>query len=721
MNDMKRRGIVGLIILGVFACLNCPGLLRFSSVNAAPSGRRSPEGAATPSPNGNLVYYVSVRGNDTWSGKLKDPNARRTDGPFRTLLKARDAIRLLKASGLLTKPVTVYVRGGVYQLKSPLIFTPEDSGTSRFPIVYSAYPGEIPELSGGEVIRGWKRYIGAKFPSSARGHLWVARVPGVKHGNWYFHQFFVNGERRTRARAPNRGFFYVDGAISKGTHAQFKFHDDDIHPEWAHEDDVEVIDLQAWADIRMPIRTVDESTHTLVLAGQFRGRENNSRYWVENTPEALDAPGEWYLDRKNGLVYYYPMPGEDMSRVRAVAPRLRQIILFEGNAQKGKFVSYIRLKGFTLAYTDWQLPATGYVDRQAAYDIPAAVYGSGAHFCSLERCLLTHLGGYAIEFSHGSKGDRISHNNMADLGAGGVKIGDPMIPADSNDQTTGILSADNHIHNTGKVFPGAVGVWVGQSSGNRIAHNEINDTTYTGISVGWTWGDGPSSANNNVIEFNDLHDIGQGMLSDLGCIYTLGVQPGTVVRNNLCHDVSSYRYGGWGIYLDEGSSDILVEDNVVYKTETGGFHLHYGNGNIIRNNIFALGEETQIKRGPGHQGQINGLTFERNIVYWKNGVLSEGGWDGIHVRFDHNLYYSVFGGGSPKGLPIMQFSKWSFGEWQKKGHDTHSIIADPLFFDPDAGDFSLDVASPAFKLGFKPIDLSHVGPRPIPYHKAPNE
>jgi parallel beta-helix repeat protein len=641
------------------------------------------------------IFFVAPQGNNAWSGKLAHPNAARTDGPFRTVSRARNVIRRLRASGSLAQPVTVYLRGGVYELSRPLAFTPEDSGTPKAPITYEAYPGETPVLSGGREITGWAQYRSRVSASPARRHLWVSEVPEVKEGRWYFHQLFVDGIRRTRARSPNRGFYYVNGLISADSPAQFQFYDGDILPQWAKERDVEIVALQNWAEFRIPIKAVNSRLHTVTLAGRRQDfAEANARYWVENALEALDAPGEWYLDQSTGRLYYYPLPGDEVSHAHVVASDLKQLICFDGNAAQGKSVHDIQLRGLTFSYTDWSIPPAGYADEQAAYDVPAAVSGQGVDSCTIERCRFEHLGGYAIALGQGSKQSRILNNQMTDLGAGGIKIGDPKIPSNLSTQTSGNDIAYNHIHNIGAVYPAAVGVWIGQSSNNTVAHNEINDTFYTAISAGWTWGYGPTAAKGNLIEFNNLYDIGRGMLSDMGCIYTLGVQPGTVERNNLCHDVTRYKYGGWGIYTDEGSSDILIENNIVYRCEDGGFHQHYGEANMVRNNIFALGGTAQIRRSK-NENHLS-FAFEHNIVYWDKGILLDGTWADNNYRFDDNLYYSV------GWLPI-DFSKWSFRDWQKRGQDVHSFIANPLFVDPEHGDFSLEAGSPARKVGFRPI------------------
>ena len=682
-------------------------LLTLLVLAAAASGQDASQAASDEGPT---VMYVSTEGNDAWSGRLAQPNAQHSDGPFASLAAARDAIRKRKAQGPLTRPVTVYVRGGTYTLAEPLVFTVADSGTEKTPISYTAYRGETPFLSGGKQITGWKK--------ARRGELWQAEVPGVREGKWYSHQLFVNGERRQRARTPNAGFFRIDGGMIQEKPARFKFHEGDINPEWAGQD-AELVLLQAWTVLRMHIADVNASARTVSLSGENAHyvQEKGAHYWIENSFDALDSPGEWYLDRRSGTLYYWPKPGEDMKRAEVIAPVLTELVRFEGDTsgdgRPGGFafafnpVHDIRLQGFTLSYADWSMPANGYVDVQAGFSLPAAVEASDASSIVVENSVFKHLGQFAVELGKACRGNRIVGNEMADLGAGGVKIGEPKDPNNYDEVTSGNIVSDNRIHDVGVVDAGADAVWIGESSGNTIAHNEISNVYHSGIAVGWTWGYLPTAAHSNVVEFNHIHDIGRGVMGDLGCVYLLGVQPGTVVRNNFCHDVtrSDTSYGGWGIYTDEASSKIVIENNVVFRTQDAGFHQHYGQDNIIRNNIFALGQTSQLRRTDEEAG--HSFDFEHNIVMWESGTLLDEEWKDNNFRFDNNVYFYAGSGGSS----AIRFGDLSFEEWQKRGQDVHSIVADPLFVDLQKGDFSLKPESPALKIGFKPIDLNQVGPR----------
>src|SRR5262249_43498449 len=179
--------------------------------------------------------------------------------------------------------------------------------------------------------------------------------------------------------------------------------------------------------------------------------------------------------------------------------------------------------------------------------VPGAIYGVGVHDCAFENCVVAHVGGYGIELAGGCRRNRIAGTAIFDLGAGGIKLGETVIRSQEPEQTAGNTVSDCQIYDGGLIFHSAVGIWIGQSGYNRIIRNHIHDLYYTGLSVGWTWGYEKSLARGNIIELNHVHHIGARsdgdgpILSDMGGIYTLGVQPGTVIRSNVFHDIAGFR------------------------------------------------------------------------------------------------------------------------------------------------------------------------------------
>jgi hypothetical protein len=225
-------------------------------------------------------------------------------------------------------------------------------------------------------------------------------------------------------------------------------------------------------------------------------------------------------------------------------------------------------------------------------------------------------------------------------------------------------------------------VWIGDSGFNHVHHNEIFDLYYTGISCGWSWNYAPTRCIGNVIEYNHVYHIGRKFLSDMGAIYLLGCQPGGVVRGNHVHDVSCYGYGGSGIYPDQGSSFLTIEDNVVHHTQTDALSIHYGQGLTVRNNILALTGSGLIARGR-EECVLLGV-FERNILYGATPKMLGYNWNRLAtVIFRENTYW-VADGAPP------DFFGMTFAEWMQQGHDIGSVVADPGFPDPAAGNFRKD-------------------------------
>ncbi|MBT3271044.1 hypothetical protein HN371_28140 [Candidatus Poribacteria bacterium] len=657
-----------------------------------------------------IEIYVATDGNDAWSGALPAPNTSGDDGPLATLTAARDAVRKIRADKPHS-PTTVWVRGGRYALADTFILTAEDSGSAGAPVTYAAYHDETPVLSGGVELTDWQ-------VTELNGRtVWRAQAPDGGRG---MRQLFIDGERQPRARLPKTGWYQLEGLpdVTDETEwnqgqTRFTYAEGDLEA-WDDAQDGEIIALHFWTDSHLPIVSVDESTRVVELSKRsvFRLTTDHGKegafYSVENVAAALTEPGEWLSRDSDGAVYYLPKPGEVIDSFVATVPRLTQLVRFDGEPETARFVEHVVLRGLTFSHCEWwfgpEYEPTWPNDDiggmvQAAFAVPGAIRLRGARSCRIEQCAVMGVGTYAVELERGCQDNAVVHNTLTDLGAGGVKVGETTIRENGGEQTHRNQITDNVIAAGGRLFHSAVGIWVGHSGGNVLAHNDIHDFYYTAISVGWSWGYGRSLSAHNRIEFNHIHTIGQGWLSDMGAIYTLGVSPGMTIRNNHIHDIVSRRYGGWGIYPDEGTSHAVIENNVVYRTNRCGFHLHYGKDNLVSNNIFAYTGEAQICRT-----REDPFSFRGNIVYWEDGSLLGGRWDSLNVTIDGNLYWNA------AGSPITPAGH-TWDEWQKLGMDETSIIADPLFVDPANDDFRLQDDSPAWMLGFRPIDLGNVGPR----------
>jgi hypothetical protein len=645
-------------------------------------------------------------------------------------------------------------------------------------------PGEVPVLDGGQRISGFSE-------AEVNGvRCWVADVSLLieRHGPWK--SLFVDGVRATRSRFPHEGWLWMESVPGIDFDAGlFDGTDRFIHKPGDLEQVPDLLGAEAvvahfWVDERMPVVGYDPATRlvtssrTAVFALKDSFNKKYAKYYVENTMAGLAAPGTWHLDAAGKRLYYVPLPGQDAESTEIVVPLVLQLVRFIGSEEKP--VHGITLHGLTLRHTDWAQPAgyglwwdpylpesewgvrdsfshlyecspdpgKDYANTpQAALHVPGAVHHLHAHDCALEECTLEHLGMYGVSYHEGCQRDRVEGCTIRDTGAGGVNI-DGGGNAASLGRLTGRISiTDNTISNTGHVWLSAVGILSAHSARNRILHNEIFDCTYSAISVGWVWGYADNPSHSNLIAKNRIHQVAErGGMADLGGIYTLGPQPGTMVRGNVISEIADSAYGGWGIYLDEGSAFITVEDNLVYRCSSNCFHEHIGRQNILRNNVFAFGGKVKDGKAKGSvlticdQPHWNWLeypplltTIERNILLTNGTPVYEDSvqyMDNPSLRSDLNLVWDLSGhapvmwhhtpheGIIRPGQPAE--TSLSFAEFQALGYDNHSHIADPGFSDPLAGDFRIPADSPARALGFVPPDWSDAGPREKELRNTPN-
>lgn len=697
-----------------------------------------------------VTFYLAPTGKDSWSGRLPEANAAGSDGPLATIPGALAKIHAMRERphnpevvatvGALSGPVVVYLRGGRYPLAKPVTITPADCA----PITFAAYPGEKPILDGGVRVTDWK-------VTEIKGQTaWVADLPTVRSGEWNFRQLFVNGERRSRPRLPKQGLYRMESVPGMplpagwggGGYTQFVAAAGDAE-DFLNLGEVEAVYLHFWIEERSNLASYDPASRLVTMTRKSRTNLVGSfgsqlaDYYFDNVFEALDTPGEWYLDRGAGKLYYLPLPGETLENTEVFAPRVVQLLRLVGDPNAEKLVEYLGFRGITFQHTDWRHPgetpessfdplsvdgkASGAsisdfnrgnyaASGQAASDVPGVISLTGARDCVFEDCEIRNVGWYGMFLSCGCRGIRVVGNRFYDLGGGGIKLNGATPVAPKTSLTGWNRVTDNEIRAAGKVFHSAVGVLIMNSAGNVVAHNHIHDLFYSGISVGWVWGYKDSSTYANLIEKNHIHHIGQGLLSDMGGVYLLGIQPGTIVRGNLIHDVEKAHYGGWALYTDEGSSHIVLENNICYGTNGDVFHQHYGRENTVRNNILVCGDEATVAytRVEPHVG----VNFYRNIMVSAGAPMYRQfcSDDTRRIIADCNLYWDI-----TRPAPLFcrkGEEELDFAAWQAVGHDANSKVADPGFADLAKRDFTLAPDSPARAMGFRPIDLSDVGIRP---------
>ena len=634
------------------------------------------------------------------------------DGAVRTLQAAVDAVRELRASGRILpgRMARIAVAPGTYRLEKTL-----EVAADVAPVAFAG-----PET--GEAILSGGRTLGP-FTAGKDG-VWTCDVPA----GLVFEQLWVNGTRAIRARSPNTFYHYVMEAIDKGIDPStgrpalmgrrlFRASEGAVEPilkspkeEWS---DVVIHLWWAWSTEFRRLQTVDAEKNRICLSADatrefFFWTKYCPRFTIENCRGALDAPGEWFLDRRASKLLYIPRAGERPETTTAVAPVLDALVEVKG----AKGVSF---RNLTFSETGWRMPKNGHYASQSAIDgTGQAIRVTDSEEVSFASCRIRHTATCGLCFDAGTHRSSVTHTLFEDLGSGGVRVGaetwsekDP--PARL---VTDVTVDDNIIHDGGHVFPAGTGIHVTFAKNCRITHNEICDLYYSGVSCGWRWGYRPAPNRDNEISWNHVHHLGKGVLSDMGFIYTLGDSRGTVIAGNHGHDIFSYDYtgsGGNGLYVDEGSQGVLWTSNLIHHTKTCALFQHFGRDNRFVNNVFAVNTKPDTAvAGRARVEAPHSLIVSNNVFVWTAGrqawrrpALGKGNDD---LVFGRNLWWS------PDPVAADAFDGGTFETWQKDV-DRESRLADPLFVSWKDGDWRLRSESPAFALGFKAWDYTRAGVR----------
>ena len=698
-----------------------------------------------------VKLYLSPEGNDQYSGTTVSESKA-------TIAGVMSELREMKPE----TSVTVIVKGGYYHLDEPVILRPENN----INVTFQAAQDETPVFTRAIKIKNWQE-------CQINGlEAFCANLSDLIQADYELESLYVNRKRKKIASFPKNGEYYrpaepdyeITDELFNGSD-YFRPATDDFNQEWQSPKDIRVRVINRWMDALLPVDRFDPATGNLHCTkyATFELDPKITEYALENVREALLEPGEWYYDQSGQIVYYLPEEGQSIDNINAVIPARGSLLRLEGDPINGKYIENINFIGLQFEFAGGMRPLVDYnydfcdnqpreirnyglrktwgkraqqlekvgSSPQAAVNVPGIIFLRGAKNCRFSNCTIAHCSWYGLEISSGCENITVNHCSFYDLGGGGVKIGGGNSATETPlELTSRCIITDNHISHCGLDHYAAIGIILFNTFGNLVEHNHIHDLYYSGISSGWIWGYGDSVSRENRIGYNHIHDLGKGVLSDMGGIYLLGIQPGTRVYNNLIHDVKCRYYGGWGLYTDEGSAHVVLEKNACLNCSCEGYHQHYGRENIVRFNVFAYGGEfgmaisigTEQDRGytwPGDNYAKN-MMFCNNVIIAKPGLpffkTYRGGIDPDQFYSESNCLYSL----SNNYDSFFYYQDkdnertGTLNQWQEEmRHDLCSVIGEPGFVDIDNFDFNLKPDALLHKINFPELDFSTTGPRVI--------
>lgn len=613
-------------------------------------------------------YYVSPVGRDDGPGSAAEP--------FASLNRAVEASR--QQPGDAARRVLVGP-GRYWNVRVNL--DERDSG-----LTIEAAAAERPELLGGRRLAGWirdgDRFYAAPLPES--------NPPAGADSDSGVRLLLVNGEPRPRARFPESGelahvtTFDVPWMSSteggwkrKPTHEELTTlrYQPGLLPSTLEVRNAEITVLHMWDESCVGVAAHDAANGVLMLrseAGHPPGAFGVKKFVVWNTREGMTKPGQWYDDRKNHRIVYWPLPGEDMSRAEAVIPTVTSIITVGG--ERDRTARDITLRGLRLAATTVPLITGGF----AAAAFPGAIELRNARHCTMDSITISGVAGHGIKGRQRLETVQVINSEIEKCGAGGIYVGG-----------TGAVISNNLVRAVGRNYPSAIGI-AGRGDRCLVSHNEVHDCTYSAISYG---------GSGNVLEANELYDC-MKVLHDGAAIYVSG---GTncVLRGNMARDFKDTGgYGASAYYLDERCYGCVVEKNLSMRVNWPS-HNHMATNNCIRDNVFLIDGDAKLTFA-----RSTGYTFASNLLYATGKIRIEGvnavtNWSG-------NLFYA--GAGRVERVQLQDYSSTG----TELGPPADTLMADPLLWDWERGDLRFKPGSPALKLGMQVPDAATIGRLPKP-------
>ena len=663
-------------------------------------------------------FHVSPSGNDSNPGTAAQPLA--------TIQRAQQVVRDLRATPLGSQQeVDVILHAGTYRLTNTLTFTDADSGGAGAPVVYSGATGEEVSISGGRPISGtWTKTPGKPYCQIA--------IPDVQAGKWAFNSLTVNGQSAVCARYPNEGekelrsFGPEPGGDARQS---LVYQVGDFDPSWTNQQDIDIVLMGFWTGSIHGVTSLDPSKRALRFQS-FAVRtvdayERLPRYYLRNVFEKLDSPGEWYLNKTTGVLYYYPRPGEDLSTAEVIAPVMNTpLVAFRGNLAADVPVQYIQFKGIHFRDVDTDLVRYNGQYRQGHMFLDGAISATAFRQGLFDGCTFEHLGDYALNLADGCRDVTVQRCHFWDLGAGAMLIGVTDLgtlqtragtaslepgQAEPLRLVTNIVVDNNIVHRIGTIWNGCYGIVNRFASGTRITHNEIFDTHWDAIGLDARWDNSTNTtvySGGNEVAYNYLHDLGLRTQTDAGAIYQFGPLD-THIHHNLIHDTFAYPYntGFSGIYLDQTSCGALVERNIVYNLDGRAYTQNFGSNNVIINNIGAFARDGFFSMA---NVSNNYVQLTQNIYVTTNNIAQSSSYPlGNPLPLVASNFYQTL----QTNMSIL-YNGNTLTNWQKQGWDLGSVEGNAGFSDPLHGDFSMSPsADPVIKIGFVPFgdEMASVG------------